>query len=126
MAFLHSASSRYWLLAATLLPTVYVFVFILTVFSFVFHEHQAQAFLSTVEPWMGLVFVLHIVMMLINLTALVCYCIHAAKNAAFSDGLRVMWLVLLLFLFFPTGLIYWFVYLRPSGSLKKDTACLID
>ena len=111
--FLSSPRARYLLLAASLLPMVYVPLFVLFVFSMMdTMQHTQQPDLGA---FMGL-FAVHALMMLINLANLVVYCIHAVKNTAFDDKLRIMWVLLIFFVPIVSHLVYWFVYLNPRSQ----------
>ncbi len=65
-------------------------------------------------------FGVHLLMMLLSLVLLVLYIMDAVKNKAYSDGLRVMWIVLFLFVPFVTYIAYWFLYIRPGAGLPEN------
>lgn len=106
---LQSRRARRLILAGSLLPIVYIPLFVLYVFG------TASRMETGIPPdfsAMAAVFLAHFAVILISLVCIVFYAVHAAQNPALSDSQRAVWLLLVLLLPMPAHLVYWLMYLK--------------
>ena len=97
----------------TLLPVVYMFVFIGSMFGGVSGDRQLIPVFGTFERMM----VFHISVMLLSFVLLGFYIFHAFKNESLASDKRILW-VLVIFMGNVFGMAaYWYAHIwRTSGA----------
>ncbi len=87
-----TTSSKILLGAATAWPIIYMFVFIVTIFSTMRGAFNGGGF---EEPSLMPIFVLHMFTALETLVLLVFYVVHAIRNERLDQNTRLLWAILL-------------------------------
>ena len=114
-------SNKILLGIATCWPIVYIVLFMVVVFSVILLG-QGGGPPSGSEPLFGigiaLVMVLHLITIFGGLGLTVYYIIHAIKNEALDNNLKIMWVVLFFFFGIFSEPIYWYTQIwneQPAG-----------
>ena len=125
-----SKKVKFLLLAGTLLPVLYgliVMVYYIAHFNEFFElvkSSNSQGsnpffFVEAMIDFMGPVLIGSLFMFVLKLALLVAYIIHVVKDPRHEGGLKALWVLGLMFFFFPVALVYWFVYVLHDPEEKS-------
>ncbi len=114
-------SKKLWLGIITFLPSVFIIFYMISFFS-MFMDFDPQQ-LEGAEPLavirdFGIVFVFLILAAILGMAVMIYYIIHAAKNKAFTENNRLIWILVLIFASGVGSIVYYFVniYSLPTDD----------
>lgn len=122
-------SKKLWLGILTFLPSIFLIFYLITFFT-MFMDLNPQE-IEEASPFVffsdfGIVFLFLILAAFLGIGIMIYYIIHAAKNKAFSENNRLLWIIVLIFASGVGSIIYYFVniYSLPTENSNETSATL--
>ncbi|MEP2935660.1 MAG: PLDc N-terminal domain-containing protein [Gilvibacter sp.] len=111
-----SKSKKLWLGIFTFLPTLFIIGYLVSFFAFFMGISQSAFEQSEPESLFasfGVLFLFLFLAIITGLAMMIYYIIHAAKNKAFTENNRLIWILVLIFASGVGAIVYFFVNIYP-------------
>lgn len=117
-----SKSKKLWLGIFTFMPTIFIIGYLLSFFAF-FMDISQSTFEETAPEGLfasfGILFLFLILAVITGLGIMIYYIIHAAKNKAFTENNRLIWILVLVFASGVGAIVYYFVNIYPIPAVDN-------
>ncbi len=116
-----SRTQKIWLGIASAWPIVYIFIFILFIFTMIAMSAGGPGRGGELNPLFGggfvIFFLVHMITIFGSLALTVFYIVHAVKNQRLDSNMRIVWIILFFFGGMVAEPIYWYLEIwKPKGE----------
>ena len=109
-------SKKLWLGIFTFLPSIFLICYLFIFFSVFMEFGSAQP--NSGDPFemlpnFGIILTFLMLAIILGMAVMIYYIVHAAKNKAFTENNRLIWILVLIFASGVGSIVYYFVNIYP-------------